>query len=92
MDDIELEIETPAQDFTNAPADEDQDMEEGEISNNDEQDLRVSLIRRKPLAERLGPRVHKSTAFGVENDFSGAARAKLPVSSKFISFLRSLFL
>ena len=79
MDDIELEIDTPAQDFINAPADEDQDMEEGEIEGNDEQDLRVNLIRRKPLSERLGPRVPKNQTFGVENDFSGAGRFKLPV-------------
>ena len=79
MDDIELEIDTPAQDSFNAPADEDQDMEEGEI---DDQDLRLDLNRRKPLSERLGPRVPKSATFGIENDFSGAGRFKLPVISK----------
>ena len=79
MDDIELEIDTPAQDSFNAPADEDQDMEEGEIATPDDQDLRLNLNRRKPLHERLGPRVPKGATFGIENDFSGAGRFKLPV-------------
>ena len=83
MDDIELEIDTPAQDSFNVPADEDQDMEEGEI---DDQDLRLDLNRRKPLSERLGPRVPKSATFGIENDFSGAGRFKLPVISKLSTF------
>ena len=85
MDDIELEIDTPAQDSFNAPADEDQDMEEGEI---DDQDLRLDLNRRKPLSERLGPRVPKSATFGVENDFSGAGRFKLPVRIFFSQKIR----
>ena len=80
MDDIELEIDTPAQDSFNAPADEDQDMEEGEIATTDDQDLRMNLNRRKPLSERLGPRVMpKSGNFSIETDFSGAGRFKLPV-------------
>ena len=83
MDDIELEIDTPAQDSFNAPADEDQDMEEGEIATPDDQDLRLNLNRRKPLHERLGPRVPKGATFGIENDFSSAGRFKLPVISKF---------
>ena len=83
MDDIELEIDTPAQDSFNAPADEDQDMEEGEIATTDDQDLRMNLNRRKPLSERLGPRVMpKSGNFSIETDFSGAGRFKLPVMIK----------
>ena len=91
MDDIELEIDTPAQDSFNAPADEDQDMEEGEIATPDDQDLRLNLNRRKPLHERLGPRVPKGATFGIENDIFCASRYSFIVLT-LITFFCSLVL
>ena len=76
-DDVELEIqEAGGQDLYNEQPEDDYDMEEGELSDNDQPqqpDLRRTLqaVRKKSLHERLGPRVNRFAREDMD-------RAKLP--------------
>merc|ERR1719462_868789 len=74
-DDIEIEIDSSGRDFAhgNVDASEDQMMEEGELSDND--DLRHTHLGgigrgRKSLQDRLGPRVNFSATAGDSYDMS----------------------
>ena len=90
-DDIELEIGDVGQEFgvtvsekpALPPDDLDQDMEEGELSDND-QDLRRTLRRKKKIHERLGPRVNFNSGLG---DNYNVSHTLLPVGYYFFENL-----